>query len=178
MGRWGAQQEKEYRMLVRADGSKLFSNLTRGNHYLFQAEGYLNNSGSGQTSEMALIWNRTLPGRSVSIGTQMLNYQVFFHCSYCIFFISCHRRSPFCSWSRSAQVPAQDTCLAWPVCLTSLVAGVHLYPAVCCVTAQTWNTVLRETRVKGKETVSAICCWLLNTARCVKSTEIVLLVLR
>lgn len=70
VGRWAAQQEKDYRMLVRADGSKLFSNLTRGNHYLFQAEGYLNNSGSGQTSEMALIWNRTLPGRSVSIGTQ------------------------------------------------------------------------------------------------------------
>ncbi|XP_011483811.1 multiple epidermal growth factor-like domains protein 8 [Oryzias latipes] len=64
VGRWAAQQEKDYRMLVRADGSKLFSNLTRGNHYLFQAEGYLNNSGSGQTSEMALIWNRTLPGRS------------------------------------------------------------------------------------------------------------------
>lgn len=66
MGRWAAQQEKELKLLVRPDGSRLFSNLTRGNHYLVQAEGYLNNSGSGQTSEMALIWNRTLPGGSVS----------------------------------------------------------------------------------------------------------------
>ncbi|KAG7216925.1 hypothetical protein INR49_001579, partial [Caranx melampygus] len=64
VGRWAAQQEKELKLLARADGSRLFSNLTRGNYYLVQAEGYLNNSGSGQTSEMALIWNRTLPGRS------------------------------------------------------------------------------------------------------------------
>lgn len=69
MGRWTAQQEKELKLLSRTDGSRLFSNLTRGNHYLVQAEGYLNNSGSGQTSEMALIWNRTLPGGSVSTGT-------------------------------------------------------------------------------------------------------------
>ncbi|XP_019220013.1 multiple epidermal growth factor-like domains protein 8 [Oreochromis niloticus] len=61
VGRWAAQQEKELKLLTRPDGSRLFSNLTRGNHYLIQAEGYLNNSGSGQTSEMALIWNRTLP---------------------------------------------------------------------------------------------------------------------
>lgn len=67
VGRWAAQQEKELKMLSRADGSRLFSNLTRGNYYLVQAEGYLNNSGSGQTSEMALTWNRTLPGGSVSI---------------------------------------------------------------------------------------------------------------
>lgn len=81
------------------------------------------------------------------------------HLSTFLFFpISPPRRSPFCSWSRSAQVPVQVTCLAWPVCPTSLVAGVHLYPAVCCVTAQTWNTVLRETKVKEKEMVSAICC--------------------
>ncbi|KAK2844814.1 hypothetical protein Q5P01_011473 [Channa striata] len=64
VGRWAAQQEKELKLLTRTDGSRLFSNLTRGNHYLVQAEGYLNNSGSGQTSEMALIWNRTLPGGS------------------------------------------------------------------------------------------------------------------
>uniref|UniRef100_M3ZXA9 Multiple EGF-like-domains 8 n=1 Tax=Xiphophorus maculatus TaxID=8083 RepID=M3ZXA9_XIPMA len=64
VGRWAAQQEKELKLLVRPDGGRLFSNLTRGNHYLVQAEGYLNNSGSGQTSEMALIWNRTLPGGS------------------------------------------------------------------------------------------------------------------
>lgn len=68
VGRWAAQQEKELKLLARTDGSRLFSNLTRGNHYLVQAEGYLNNSGSGQTSEMALIWNRTLPGGSVSTG--------------------------------------------------------------------------------------------------------------
>uniref|UniRef100_A0AAV2MAJ1 Uncharacterized protein n=1 Tax=Knipowitschia caucasica TaxID=637954 RepID=A0AAV2MAJ1_KNICA len=64
VGRWAAQQERELKLLARPDGSRLFSNLTRGNHYLVQAEGYLNNSGSGQTSEMALTWNRTLPGGS------------------------------------------------------------------------------------------------------------------
>lgn len=68
VGRWAAQQEKELKLLSRADGSKLFSNLTRGNRYLVQAEGFLNNSGSGQASEMALIWNRTLPGGSVSVA--------------------------------------------------------------------------------------------------------------
>lgn len=68
VGRWAAQQEKESKLLARTDGGRLFSNLTRGNHYLVQAEGYLNNSGSGQTSEMALTWNRTLPGGSVSNG--------------------------------------------------------------------------------------------------------------
>lgn len=69
VGRWAAQQEKELKLLTRSDGSRLFSNLTRGNHYLVQAEGYLNNSGSGQTSEMALTWNRTLSDGSVSNGT-------------------------------------------------------------------------------------------------------------
>ncbi|XP_067304723.1 multiple epidermal growth factor-like domains protein 8 [Pseudorasbora parva] len=65
LGRWSAQEEKEIRMLSRPDGSRLFQNLTRGNWYLIQAEGYLNNSASGQTSEMALTWNRTaLPGGS------------------------------------------------------------------------------------------------------------------
>lgn len=68
LGRWSAQEEKDIRMLSRPDGSRLFQNLTRGNWYLIQAEGYLNNSASGQTSEMALTWNRTaLPGGSVSI---------------------------------------------------------------------------------------------------------------
>lgn len=68
LGRWSAQEEKEIRMLSRPDGSRLFQNLTRGNWYLIQAEGYLNNSASGQTSEMALTWNRTaLPGGSVSV---------------------------------------------------------------------------------------------------------------
>ncbi|XP_045900405.1 multiple epidermal growth factor-like domains protein 8 [Micropterus dolomieu] len=64
LGRWPAQQEEELKLLARKDGSRLFSNLTRGNRYLVEAEGYLNNSNPGQTSEMALIWNRTLPGGS------------------------------------------------------------------------------------------------------------------
>ncbi|KAF3839320.1 hypothetical protein F7725_018037 [Dissostichus mawsoni] len=34
VGRWAAQQEKESKLLARTDGSRLFSNLTRGNHYL------------------------------------------------------------------------------------------------------------------------------------------------
>lgn len=66
LGRWSAQEEKESRLLSRPDGSHLFQNLTRGNRYLVQAEGYLNSSASGQTSEMALTWNRTaIPGGSV-----------------------------------------------------------------------------------------------------------------
>lgn len=65
LGRWSAQEEKESRLLSRPDGSRLFQNLTRGNRYLVQAEGYLNSSASGQTSEMALTWNRTaIPGGS------------------------------------------------------------------------------------------------------------------
>ncbi|XP_028836876.1 multiple epidermal growth factor-like domains protein 8 [Denticeps clupeoides] len=65
VGHWAAQQEKESRLLSRPDGGRLFQNLTRGNRYLVQAEGYLNSSGSGHSSEMALIWNRTtLPGGS------------------------------------------------------------------------------------------------------------------
>ncbi|XP_076868849.1 multiple epidermal growth factor-like domains protein 8 [Brachyhypopomus gauderio] len=65
LGRWSAQEEKETHLLSRTDGSRLFQNLTRGNRYLVQAEGYLNSSASGQTSEMALTWNRTaLPGGS------------------------------------------------------------------------------------------------------------------
>ncbi|XP_035382451.1 multiple epidermal growth factor-like domains protein 8 isoform X1 [Electrophorus electricus] len=65
LGRWSAQEEKETHLLSRPDGSRLFQNLTRGNRYLVQAEGYLNSSASGQTSEMALTWNRTaLPGGS------------------------------------------------------------------------------------------------------------------
>ncbi|XP_021446912.2 multiple epidermal growth factor-like domains protein 8 isoform X1 [Oncorhynchus mykiss] len=65
VGRWAAHQEKETKLLSRPDMGRLFPNLTRGNRYLVQAEGYLNNSGSGQTSEMALTWNRTaLPGGS------------------------------------------------------------------------------------------------------------------
>uniref|UniRef100_W5MAH2 Multiple EGF like domains 8 n=1 Tax=Lepisosteus oculatus TaxID=7918 RepID=W5MAH2_LEPOC len=65
VGHWEAQQEKESRLLTRPGGARLFQNLTRGHRYLIQAEGYLNTSGSGQTSEMALTWNRTaVPGGS------------------------------------------------------------------------------------------------------------------
>ncbi|MFT7800605.1 multiple epidermal growth factor-like domains protein 8 [Arapaima gigas] len=65
IGRWAAQQEKESHLLTRPGGGRLFQNLTRGNRYLVEAEGYLNNSGSGHTSEMALTWNRTaIPGGS------------------------------------------------------------------------------------------------------------------
>ncbi|MGH0185680.1 UNVERIFIED_CONTAM: hypothetical protein FKN15_018655 [Acipenser sinensis] len=40
-------------------------NLERGNKYAVQIEGYLNNSGNGQTSELTLTWNRTgVPGGS------------------------------------------------------------------------------------------------------------------
>ncbi|XP_066575426.1 multiple epidermal growth factor-like domains protein 8 [Amia ocellicauda] len=65
VGQWAAQQEKESRALGRPGGAQLFQNLTRGSRYLLQAEGYLNNTGGGQTSEMALTWNRTaVPGGS------------------------------------------------------------------------------------------------------------------
>lgn len=78
LGRWSAQEEKDIRMLSRPDGSRLFQNLTRGNWYLIQAEGYLNNSASGQTSEMALTWNRTaLPGGSVSVYNQTEQFEDF-----------------------------------------------------------------------------------------------------
>lgn len=84
------------------------------------------------------------------------------------------RRSLSCSWSPTAQGPALGTCRVWPVCLTSLVAGVHLCPAACCGTSQTLNIALKQKRVK----VSAICCWHHNTVPCVRSTEIALHVLR
>ncbi|KAJ8289826.1 hypothetical protein GJAV_G00005770 [Gymnothorax javanicus] len=64
VGHWAAQQEKTSRLLARPGGGRLFQNLTRGNRYLVQAEGYLNNSESGHTCEMTLTWNRTLPGGS------------------------------------------------------------------------------------------------------------------
>uniref|UniRef100_A0A8C9SJ64 Multiple EGF like domains 8 n=1 Tax=Scleropages formosus TaxID=113540 RepID=A0A8C9SJ64_SCLFO len=65
VGHWTAHQEKDSHLLTRPGGGRLFQNLTRGNRYLVEAEGYLNNSGSGHTSEMALTWNRTaLPGGS------------------------------------------------------------------------------------------------------------------
>ena len=115
MGRWAAHQEKETKLLSRPDGSVLFPNLTRGNHYLVQAEGYLTNSASGQTSEMALIWNRTaLPGGSVStsrtfpgtffdgyflIWRDFFNYfntfKLFVELSFkCMFFFFLQKREP------------------------------------------------------------------------------------
>lgn len=100
--------------------------------------------------------------------------------SYTLFPIICSpsRRSPSCSWSLSAQVPARRICPVWPVCLTSPVAGARLCPAACCGTAQTSSPALRERRWKARETVCAICCWHPSTAPCVKSTETALPVLR
>lgn len=100
--------------------------------------------------------------------------------SYALFPIICSpsRRSPSCSWSLTAQVPAQATCPVWPVYLTSLVAGARLCPAACCGTTQTSSPALRERRGKAREKVSAICCWHPSTAPCVKSTETAPLVLR
>lgn len=84
------------------------------------------------------------------------------------------RRSLSCSWSPTAQDPALGTRHVWPVCLISLVAGVHLCPAACCGTSQTLSIALKLKRVK----VSAICCWHHNTVLCVRNTEIALHVLR
>ncbi len=105
---------------------------------------------------------------TVSIGINKISYLTS---SFC-------RRSPSCSWSLIAQVPAQDTCPVWHVCQTSPVAGVRLCPAACCGTAQTWSPALRQRRGKAKERVSAICCWRPSTAPCVKSTETAQPVLR
>lgn len=94
LGRWSAQEEKDIRMLSRPDGSRMFQNLTRGNWYLIQAEGYLNNSASGQTSEMALTWNRTaLPGGSVSVFNQTVQLEDF---QYFFSLINCFLHSQHC----------------------------------------------------------------------------------
>ncbi|KAM4703377.1 multiple epidermal growth factor-like domains protein 8 [Rhinophrynus dorsalis] len=60
VGRWSAQQVQDKYPLQRKNGSgSLFPNAERGNRYAVQYEGYLNNTGNGQTSELSLIWNRT-----------------------------------------------------------------------------------------------------------------------
>ncbi|XP_041081633.1 multiple epidermal growth factor-like domains protein 8 [Polyodon spathula] len=65
LGRWAVQQDKMSLRLERSGGEQLFQNLERGNKYAVQIEGYLNNSGNGQTSELTLTWNRTgVPGGS------------------------------------------------------------------------------------------------------------------
>uniref|UniRef100_A0A8C4SXY5 Multiple EGF like domains 8 n=1 Tax=Erpetoichthys calabaricus TaxID=27687 RepID=A0A8C4SXY5_ERPCA len=68
LGRWTVQQEKISRLLQRPNGERLFQALDRGNKYAIQVEGYLNNSGNGQTSELTLTWNRTsvLGGSEIS----------------------------------------------------------------------------------------------------------------
>ncbi|XP_043935354.1 multiple epidermal growth factor-like domains protein 8 [Protopterus annectens] len=65
VGQWTVQQGREVCPLQRSSGDRLFGNLERGNKYVIQIEGYLNNSGNGQTSELILTWNRTsVPGGS------------------------------------------------------------------------------------------------------------------
>lgn len=67
MGRWAVQQEKEKRLLQRPGAERLFPSTERGKKYTVVVEGYLNNSGNGQTSELTLTWDRTgVPGGSVS----------------------------------------------------------------------------------------------------------------
>lgn len=116
-----------------------------------------------------ILLHYELPSLETNSITSFLLFPII--CSHC-------RRSPSCSWSLTAQVHAQGTCLVWPVCPTSLVAGARLCPAACCGTAQTLSPALRETRGKAREKFSAICCWHPSTAPCVKSTETALLALR
>ncbi|TFJ95830.1 NADH dehydrogenase [Platysternon megacephalum] len=65
VGRWAVQQEKETRPLQRPGAQRLFGSPERGNKYLVQVEGHLNSSGTGQSSELTLVWDRTgVPGGS------------------------------------------------------------------------------------------------------------------
>ncbi|KAH0631676.1 hypothetical protein JD844_006126 [Phrynosoma platyrhinos] len=65
VGRWAVYQEKEKRLLQRPGGERLFPNTERGKKYMVLVEGYLNHSGNGQSSELALTWDRTgVPGGS------------------------------------------------------------------------------------------------------------------
>ncbi|GAB0200402.1 multiple epidermal growth factor-like domains protein 8 [Grus japonensis] len=65
VGRWWVQQERETRPLQRPRPERLFGAPERGNRYLVQVEGHLNASGSGQSSELTLVWDRTgVPGGS------------------------------------------------------------------------------------------------------------------
>ncbi|XP_062321572.1 multiple epidermal growth factor-like domains protein 8 [Osmerus eperlanus] len=115
VGHWAAHQEKEIKLLSRPDGSLLFPNLTRGNHYLVQAEGYLNNSGSGQTSEMALIWNRTaLPGGSEISFLFLEPY-----------------RSGSCSGYQSCLACLSDQSCGWCPSLARCLARTGLHPELC-----------------------------------------------
>nr|XP_032662188.1 multiple epidermal growth factor-like domains protein 8 [Chelonoidis abingdonii] len=67
VGRWAVQQEKETHPLQRPGSQRLFGSPERGNKYLVQVEGHLNSSGTGQSSELTLVWDRTgVPGGSVS----------------------------------------------------------------------------------------------------------------
>ncbi|KAM6111677.1 LOW QUALITY PROTEIN: multiple epidermal growth factor-like domains protein 8 [Phoenicopterus ruber ruber] len=65
VGRWSVQQERETRPLQRPHTERLFGAPERGNKYAVQVEGHFNSSGSGQSSELTLVWDRTgVPGGS------------------------------------------------------------------------------------------------------------------
>ncbi|XP_064359618.1 multiple epidermal growth factor-like domains protein 8 isoform X1 [Dromaius novaehollandiae] len=65
VGRWAVQQERETRPLQRPRPERLFMAPERGNKYAVQVEGHFNSSGSGQSSELTLVWDRTgVPGGS------------------------------------------------------------------------------------------------------------------
>ncbi|XP_075345479.1 multiple epidermal growth factor-like domains protein 8 isoform X1 [Mycteria americana] len=65
VGRWSVQQERETRPLQRPRPERLFRAPERGNKYAVQVEGHFNSSGSGQSSELTLVWDRTgVPGGS------------------------------------------------------------------------------------------------------------------
>ncbi|XP_074786402.1 multiple epidermal growth factor-like domains protein 8, partial [Athene noctua] len=65
VGRWSVQQERETRPLQRPRPERLFGAPERGNKYAVQVEGHFNSSGSGQSSELTLVWDRTgVPGGS------------------------------------------------------------------------------------------------------------------
>uniref|UniRef100_A0A8C5QH50 Multiple EGF like domains 8 n=1 Tax=Leptobrachium leishanense TaxID=445787 RepID=A0A8C5QH50_9ANUR len=59
VGKWSVHQEKEYRLLQRNSGERLFPVTGILNRYAIQVEGYLNNTGNGHTSELSLAWDRT-----------------------------------------------------------------------------------------------------------------------
>nr|XP_033770020.1 multiple epidermal growth factor-like domains protein 8 isoform X2 [Geotrypetes seraphini] len=65
VSRWTMHQEKDRRPLQRSRNERLFPSPEPGNKYTVQIEGFLNTSGSGQTSELTLTWDRTgVPGGS------------------------------------------------------------------------------------------------------------------
>ncbi|XP_078507442.1 multiple epidermal growth factor-like domains protein 8 isoform X2 [Lissotriton helveticus] len=109
VGRWTVQQEKERRPLQRNSGERLFPRPERENKYAVQIEGYLNNSGNGQTSELTLTWDRTgIPGgseisflflephrsESCSSYSSCLACLADQGCGWCLLTSTCHHRIP------------------------------------------------------------------------------------